>query len=60
MLSDSAVWFNKNAFAVPTAGTFGVQPRNLLRNPGSWNIDGAIRKEFPTFEQQLLQFRFEV
>jgi hypothetical protein len=58
--TDSAVWFNKNAFAAPTAGTFGVQPRNLLRNPGSWNIDGAIRKEFPTFERQLLQFRFEV
>lgn len=58
--TDSAVWFNKAAFAVPAAGTFGVQPRNSLRNPGFWNIDGAVRKNFPTFERQLLQFRFEM
>lgn len=58
--TDSAVWFNKAAFAAPAPGTFGVQPRNLLRNPGYWNIDGALRKNFPTFENQLLQFRFEV
>jgi hypothetical protein len=58
--TDSAVWFNKNAFAQPAAGTFGVQPRNNLRNPGSWNIDGALRKNYPTFEQQLLQLRFEM
>src|SRR5262249_53449241 len=57
--TDSAVWFNKNAFSVPLAG-FGVQPRNSLRNPGFWNADGAIRKNFPTFEHQLLQFRFEI
>ncbi|MGH9664760.1 MAG: hypothetical protein ACRD9L_10085, partial [Bryobacteraceae bacterium] len=55
-----AVWFNKAAFAAPAAGTFGVQPRNALRNPGFWNLDGAIRKDFPTFERQLLQLRFEV
>jgi hypothetical protein len=58
--TDSAVWFNKAAFAVPSPGTFGVQTRNSLRNPGFWNIDGAIRKDFPTLERQLLQFRFEV
>jgi hypothetical protein len=58
--TDSAVWFNKAAFAVPAAGTFGVQPRNMLRNPGFWNIDGAVRKNIPTTERQLLQFRFEV
>src|SRR6202035_2266333 len=58
--TDSAVWFNKAAFAQPSAATFGVQPRNILRNPGYWNLDGAIRKDFPTRERQLLQFRFEV
>lgn len=57
--TDSAVWFNKSVFSVPTAGTFGVQRRNALRNPGYWNIDGALRKNFPTFEHQLLQMRFE-
>jgi carboxypeptidase family protein len=58
--TDSAVWFDKNAFAQPGAGTFGVQPRNSLRQPGFWGIDGGLRKNFPTFEQQLLQFRLEV
>jgi hypothetical protein len=58
--TNSAVWFNKAVFSAPEAGTFGVQPRNALRNPGFWNLDGAIRKNFPTFEGQLLQFRFEV
>lgn len=58
--TNSAVWFNKAAFAAPAAGTFGEQPRNSLRNPGFWNIDAGLRKNFPTVESQLLQFRFEV
>jgi len=58
--TDSAVWFNKAAFSAPAQGTFGVQPRNYLRNPGFWNLDGAVRKNFPTFERQLLQLRFEM
>ncbi|HXJ42591.1 MAG TPA: carboxypeptidase-like regulatory domain-containing protein, partial [Bryobacteraceae bacterium] len=58
--TDSAVWFNKAAFAQPAAGTFGTQARNALRNPGFWNVDGALRKNFLTFESQMLQFRFEV
>jgi hypothetical protein len=58
--TDSAVWFNRAAFAAPDQGTIAFQPRNLLGNPGSWNLDGAIRKNFPTMERQLLQLRFEV
>ena len=58
--TDSAVWFNKAAFTQPAAGTFGVQPRNSLRNPGTWNLDGAVRKNFPTFEHQQMQIRFEI
>ena len=58
--TDSALWFNKDAFRQPTAGTFGKQPRNLLRNPGFRTLDMGLRKNFPTFERQLLQFRFEV
>src|ERR1051326_2753867 len=34
--------------------------RNSLRNPGTWNLDGAMRKNFPTWERQVLQFRFEM
>jgi hypothetical protein len=56
---NSAVWFKKDAFAAPAAGTFGAQERNALRNPGFWNVDGALRKNFPTYESQLLQLRFE-
>jgi hypothetical protein len=58
--TNSATWFNKAAFAQPKAGTFGVQERNLLRNPGYWNIDLGIRKNFPVTERQRLQFRFEI
>jgi hypothetical protein len=58
--TDSAVWFNKAAFAAPDQGTFAIQSRNSLRNPGFWNIDGAVRKNIPTAERQLLQFRFEM
>ncbi len=58
--TNSAVWFNKTAFAAPDPGTFAVQPRNMLRNPGFWNVDGAVRKNFPVVERQLLQLRFEM
>ena len=58
--TDSAVWFNKNAFAQPAPGTFGVQTRNSLRNPGYWDADVGLRKNFPTVESQLLQFRWEI
>ncbi len=58
--TDSAVWFNKAVFSQPAAGTFGKQLRNSINNPGSWNVDSGLRKNFPTFERQLLQFRFEM
>ncbi len=58
--TNSATWFDKSAFAQPKAGTFGVQERNLLRNPGFWNWDMGLRKNFATTERQRLQFRFEV
>jgi hypothetical protein len=59
--TSSATWFNKNAFAQPAPGTFGLQQRNALRNPGFWNWDVGIRKNFPVRgEIQRLQFRFEI
>jgi len=57
--TNSAVWFNKAAFARPANGTWGVQPRNGIYNPGFWNFDVGLRKNFPTFEGQRLQMRFE-
>lgn len=58
--TSSATWFDKRAFSQPASGTFGVQPRNSLRNPGFWNWDMGLRKNFATTERQRLQFRFEV
>ncbi|HYR84485.1 MAG TPA: TonB-dependent receptor [Terriglobia bacterium] len=55
----SAVWFNKDAFAAPAAGTFGVQPRNALRNPGSWEANMSLHRNFPVTEGQRLEFRLE-
>ncbi|HJZ98579.1 MAG TPA: carboxypeptidase-like regulatory domain-containing protein [Candidatus Solibacter sp.] len=57
---NDATWFNKGAFAQPAAGTFGQQPRNILRNPGFWEWDLGVRKNFPVTEKQRLQFRTEV
>jgi hypothetical protein len=58
---NSATWFNRNAFAQPAAGTFGVQQRNALRNPGFWNWDVGIRKNFPVrAEIQRLHIRLEI
>lgn len=58
--TSSANWFDPAAFTIPAAGTFGKQPRNSLRGPGFWAWDMSLRKNFPTFEKQMLQFRFEL
>jgi hypothetical protein len=55
----SMAWFNPAAFARPAAGTLGVQPRNMLRNPGTWNFDLGVRKNVPLTGAQRLQFRVE-
>jgi hypothetical protein len=55
----SAVWFNKAAFAAPAAGTFGAQPRNALRNPGSWEANLSVHRNFPVTEGQRFEFRWE-
>jgi len=55
----SAPWFNPAAFARPAAGTFGVQPRNLLRNPSTWNFDLGIRKSVRISGSQQAQVRIE-
>jgi hypothetical protein len=55
----TAVWFNPAAFARPAAGTFGVQPRNTLRNPHTWNLDMGLRKVVPIRGSQRLELRVE-
>jgi hypothetical protein len=55
---------NFNAFTQPTtaeknAGNFGSAPRNLLRGFSAWQMDFAVRREFPIHERLKLQFRAE-
>ena len=55
-----AVWFNKDAFARPDLKAFAPFQRNILRNPGFYNWDMGLRKNFAVTEKQKLQMRFEV
>jgi hypothetical protein len=55
---------NFNAFTAPTpaekaAGQFGNAPRNLLRAFSAWQMDFAVRREFPIHERLKLEFRAE-
>jgi Carboxypeptidase regulatory-like domain/TonB dependent receptor len=51
-------WINPAAFALP-AGEFGTSPRNLLRGPGTWQIDIGAAKTISFNERLQLQFRSE-
>ena len=53
-----AQWINPAAFAYP-AGEFGTAPRNLLRGPGTWQLDLGAGKTFPLWERGRLEFRSE-
>ena len=49
---------NPNAFTTPATG-LGDAPRNFVRAFGAWQMDMAIRRDFPIHEQVRLQFRAE-
>ena len=51
-------WINPAAFAAP-AGEFGTAPRNLVRGPGTWQIDLGAGKTFSLPERGRLEFRSE-
>jgi hypothetical protein len=53
-----ADWINPAAFATP-AGEFGTAPRDLLRGPGTWQIDLGLAKQIPLTERASLEFRSE-
>jgi hypothetical protein len=57
--TNSAVWFNREAFMKPDAGTFGVQPRNALRNPSFWEWNLSVLRRFRVTENQALDVRWE-
>jgi hypothetical protein len=58
---------NRNAFSPPTGCSvsscptpaMGNAPRNFIRGFGAWQMDLAIRREFPIYERLKLQFRAE-
>jgi hypothetical protein len=50
---------NPAAFSNPPPGGSGDAPRNFLRGFGAWQMDLALRREFPIHENLRLQFRAE-
>jgi len=50
---------NPAAFAPPAANTQGNAPRNFVRGFGAWQMNFAVRRDFPIQEQLKLQFRAE-
>jgi len=54
-----AVWFDKNAFKAPAAGTFAAQIQNPLRQPGFWDVNASLRKSFRTLGGQRFEYRLE-
>lgn len=53
-------YINAAAFALPANGTFGNAPRNLLRAPGTWQIDTSLQKGLYTTERFNLALRGDV
>lgn len=53
-----AQWINPAAFATP-AGEFGTAPRNLLRGPGTWQVDLGLARQILVTERASLEFRSE-
>jgi hypothetical protein len=54
-----AQWVNPAAFTLPLPGEFGDAPRNLLRGPGTWQIDMGVAKTISFGERAELEFRSE-
>ncbi len=54
-------YYDPKAFvAVTAANTFGNSGRNILRNPGTFNTDLDVTRDFRIREKLMLQFRAEV
>jgi hypothetical protein len=52
-------WFDTSAFTSARLGTFGNAGRNILRGPGTFNIDFSAQKLFTIRERLRLQYRAE-
>ena len=58
--SDRSLLINRDAFATPTAGTFGNLKRGDVRAPSIKNIDFSLAKNWRMKERFGLQFRAEM
>ena len=54
------LYINKAAFVLPASGSFGNAPRNLLRAPGTWQIDASLQKGLYTTERFSVALRADV
>jgi hypothetical protein len=60
-----AQWFNPAAFEIPAlnsdgnASVFGTVPRDLLRGPGTWQVDMGAGKTISLGERGQIEFRTE-
>jgi hypothetical protein len=52
-------WFNASAFAAPALYAFGNSGRNILRGPGTKQIDLSLFKSFAITEKRRVEFRAE-
>jgi hypothetical protein len=59
LIGDTGRYYDITAFKPVTDQRFGTAGRNILRNPGIWNTDMSIFKNFPITERVRLQFRTE-
>ncbi len=50
---------NPNAFSFAPESQVGDAPRNFVRGFGAWQVDLAVRREFPIHERLKIQFRAE-
>jgi hypothetical protein len=54
-----SLWYDVDAFALPSDYNFGNSGRNVLTGPGVNVLDSSIRKEFSLTERQRIEFRGE-
>jgi hypothetical protein len=54
-------WFNTAAFAIPSTPAYGNAGRDILRGPGTVNLDFSLSKSIPwgSLERRRLQIRAE-
>ncbi len=60
ILGKQTQWFDPNAFALPTPGTYGNLGRGVFEGPGLANVDFSVFKNTHITEQTSLQFRAEI